>query len=33
MDTFLRLKQRHDPDGIFQSTWYRHYKQMFAEKP
>lgn len=28
---FLRLKKRYDPDDRFQSDWYRHYKQMFAE--
>ncbi len=28
---FLRLKQQHDPSELFQSDWYRHYKQMFAE--
>jgi FAD/FMN-containing dehydrogenase len=29
---FLRLKQQHDPNGVFQSAWYRHYKQMFADR-
>jgi hypothetical protein len=29
---FLRLKKKHDPDETFQSNWYRHYKQMFADK-
>jgi FAD/FMN-containing dehydrogenase len=33
MDAFLRLKQQHDPHDVFQSTWYRHYKQMFADRP
>lgn len=28
---FLRLKRRHDPDGRFQSDWYRHYESMFAD--
>ena len=28
---FLRLKQQHDPDGRFQSDWYRHYREMFAD--
>jgi FAD/FMN-containing dehydrogenase len=26
----LRLKRRHDPDGLLQSDWYRHYQSMFA---
>jgi FAD/FMN-containing dehydrogenase len=29
---FLRAKQRHDPDGVFQSDWYRHYVAMFADE-
>jgi FAD/FMN-containing dehydrogenase len=29
---FLRLKRRYDPDERFQSEWYRHYKQMFADR-
>ena len=28
---FLRLKQRYDPDGRFQSDWYRHHRNMFAD--
>jgi FAD/FMN-containing dehydrogenase len=28
---FLREKQRWDPEGRFQSDWYRHYRQMFAD--
>jgi FAD/FMN-containing dehydrogenase len=32
MAEFLRLKMHHDPGEVFQSTWYRHYKQMFAER-
>ena len=28
---FLRLKRRYDPDERFQSEWYRHYRQMFAD--
>ncbi len=28
---FLRRKQAHDPDGRFQSEWYRHYVGMFGE--
>jgi len=26
----LSLKRRFDPDEVFQSTWYRHYRDMFA---
>lgn len=29
---FLRLKQKYDPEERFQSDWYRHYKQMFADQ-
>jgi FAD/FMN-containing dehydrogenase len=29
---FLRLKTKYDPQERFQSEWYRHYKQMFAER-
>jgi FAD/FMN-containing dehydrogenase len=32
MPAFLALKKRYDPDEVFQSTWYRHYKQMFAQE-
>ena len=32
MAEFLRFKQRHDPGEVFQSDWYRHYKQMFADR-
>lgn len=32
LPAFLRLKQDHDPSGVFQSAWYRHYKQMFADR-
>jgi FAD/FMN-containing dehydrogenase len=28
---FLRLKRRYDPAERFQSDWYRHYREMFAE--
>lgn len=31
MAEFLRLK-RHDPGEVFQSDWYRHYRQMFADR-
>ncbi len=27
---FLRLKQMYDPGELFQSDWYRHYRQIFA---
>jgi len=27
---FLRMKQKHDPNEVIQSDWYRHYKTMFA---
>jgi FAD/FMN-containing dehydrogenase len=27
---FLELKRRYDPAEIFQSDWYRHYREMFA---
>jgi FAD/FMN-containing dehydrogenase len=29
---FLRLKRRLDPNEVFQSDWYRHYKRMFADQ-
>jgi FAD/FMN-containing dehydrogenase len=29
---FLREKRRHDPDERFQSDWYRHYREMFADE-
>ena len=29
---FLRLKKKYDPQEVFQSDWYRHYKAMFADK-
>jgi FAD/FMN-containing dehydrogenase len=32
MPAFLRLKQQHDPNGVFQSAWYRHYKHMFTDR-
>jgi FAD/FMN-containing dehydrogenase len=30
MREFLALKRQYDPDELFQSTWYRHYRDMFA---
>ncbi len=27
---FLQLKLKYDPEELFQSNWYRHYKSMFA---
>jgi FAD/FMN-containing dehydrogenase len=30
MPEFLRRKKAHDPDGRFQSDWYRHHAAMFA---
>jgi FAD/FMN-containing dehydrogenase len=30
MKEFLALKRQYDPDERFQSTWYRHYREMFA---
>ena len=30
MRAFLGEKRRHDPDEVFQSTWYRHYRALFA---
>ena len=28
--TFLNLKRKYDPSELFQSEWYRHYREMFA---
>jgi FAD/FMN-containing dehydrogenase len=30
MPEFLSLKRRHDPGELFQSNWYRHYRNMFG---
>ncbi len=32
MSEFLRHKRHHDPQEVFQSDWYRHYRTMFADK-
>ena len=33
MQEFLKLKRKYDPDELYQSEWYRHYKRMyFPEK-
>jgi FAD/FMN-containing dehydrogenase len=32
MAEFLRLKRRYDPGEVFQSDWYRHYRNMFADQ-
>jgi FAD/FMN-containing dehydrogenase len=32
MREFLDLKRQHDPGEVFQSTWYRHYRQMFLRR-
>jgi FAD/FMN-containing dehydrogenase len=29
---FLAAKRRLDPQGVFQSDWYRHYRTMFGER-
>jgi FAD/FMN-containing dehydrogenase len=29
---FLRLKKKYDPEERFQSDWYRHYREMFADR-
>jgi FAD/FMN-containing dehydrogenase len=30
MREFLALKRQYDPEEVFQSTWYRHYRDMFS---
>jgi FAD/FMN-containing dehydrogenase len=30
MAEFLAFKRRYDPDEVFQSDWYRHYRDMFG---
>jgi FAD/FMN-containing dehydrogenase len=29
---FLKLKKKYDPRELFQSTWYQHYTEMYADK-
>ncbi len=29
---FLKLKLKYDPEEVFQSDWYRHYKKMFKNR-
>lgn len=29
---FLRAKEKYDPEGRFQSEWWRHYQEMFARE-
>lgn len=33
MREFLALKRQYDPEEVFQSTWYRHYRAMFGLNP
>ena len=33
MGGFLRDKRRHDPQERFQSDWYRHHRDLFADAP
>ncbi|MGH8689944.1 MAG: hypothetical protein ACREUS_02840, partial [Burkholderiales bacterium] len=28
---FLKLKRKHDPQELFQSEWYRHYRKMYEK--
>ncbi|AWN74860.1 FAD-binding oxidoreductase [Legionella anisa] len=30
--SFLRLKQKYDPTGVFQSDWYRYYQNLFKKE-
>ena len=32
MRNFLMLKRRYDPEEVFQSSWYRHYREMFLSR-
>jgi len=29
MEEFLALRRQYDPVEVFQSNWYRHYRDMF----
>ncbi|MBS1804777.1 MAG: FAD-binding oxidoreductase [Acidobacteria bacterium] len=31
-EKFLELKRKYDPTELFQSDWYRHYREMFANR-
>ena len=31
LPSFLALKRRSNPDEVFQSNWYRHYRDMFGK--
>ncbi len=33
MPAFLALKRQYDPGEVFQSNWYRHYREMFRAGP
>jgi FAD/FMN-containing dehydrogenase len=32
MPEFLRLKRSYDPSEVFESDWYRHYRETFADE-
>jgi FAD/FMN-containing dehydrogenase len=32
LQDFLKLKRKYDPQELYQSEWYRHYKKMFENK-
>jgi FAD/FMN-containing dehydrogenase len=32
MAAFLKLKRQYDPNEVFVSDWYRHYREMFADR-
>ncbi len=32
MPEFLKLKRKYDPNDLFQSDWYRHYRAMYADR-
>lgn len=33
IDEFFALKRRYDPGEVFQSEWYRHYREALASRP